>query len=86
MPIEVPRGRAFKAPLHALSRADQEPLRTEAGRASMKGFLPEGLLARKFVKSKIGLGRYYREKVAVLIYPDNGILVGPTVQQVTLPT
>jgi hypothetical protein len=49
----------------------------QAGRVWNR-YLHDGLLARGFKQSRVDMCLYYRGQVALLIYTDDGILIGPT--------
>jgi Reverse transcriptase (RNA-dependent DNA polymerase)/GAG-pre-integrase domain len=49
----------------------------QAGRV-WNQYLHDGLLARGFRQSSVDMCLYYRRDVALLIYTDDGILIGPT--------
>ena len=53
----------------------------QAGRV-WNQYLDEGLVARGFRQSKIDMCLYYRGKVALLFYVDDGIFIGPTQQDI----
>jgi Reverse transcriptase (RNA-dependent DNA polymerase) len=48
----------------------------QAGRV-WNQYLHDGLLARGFRQSAVDMCLYYRKDVAMLIYTDDGILIGP---------
>jgi Reverse transcriptase (RNA-dependent DNA polymerase) len=48
----------------------------QAGRV-WNQFLHDGLLARGFVQSNVDMCVYYRKSVALMIYVDDGIFIGP---------
>jgi hypothetical protein len=53
----------------------------QAGRV-WNQYLHDGLLARGFVQSDVDMCVYYRKSVALMIYVDDGIFVGPNQQDI----
>ena len=49
----------------------------QAGRV-WNQYLHDGLLARGFKQSKVDMCVYYFESVVLMIYVDDGILIGPS--------
>jgi hypothetical protein len=79
MYMEIPRGFKFQGSrkTHCLLLKKNLYGQKQAGRV-WNEYLHNGLLARGFVQSKVDMCLYYRGKVAMLIYTDDGIFVGPT--------
>jgi hypothetical protein len=79
MYMEVPRGFTSNGSrrTHCLELVKNLYGQKQAGRA-WNVHLHEGLLARGFVQSKADMCLYYRGTVTMLIYTDDGILIGPT--------
>ncbi len=83
MYMEIPRGYQFggSRKTHCLELIKNLYGQKQAGRV-WNQYLHDGLIARGFVQSKIDMSLYYRGKVALLIYTDDGILIGPTPQDI----
>jgi len=79
MYMEIPRGFQFKGSrlTHCLELVKNLYGQKQAGRV-WNQYLHDGLVARGFKQSKVDMSLYYRGKVALLIYTDDGILIGPT--------
>ncbi len=79
MYMEIPRGFKFKGSrkTHCLLMKKNIYGQKQAGRM-WNNFLREGLEARGFQRSKVDMCLYYRGKVSLLIYTDDGIFIGPT--------
>ena len=79
MYMEIPKGFEFKGSrtTHCLELKKNLYGQKQAGRV-WNQYLHNGMLARGFVQSKVDMCLYYRGKVAMLIYTDDGILIGPT--------
>jgi hypothetical protein len=81
--MEIPRGFKFQGSrsTHCLELKKNLYGQKQAGRV-WNEYLHDGLLARGFVQSRVDMCLYYRGKVALMIYTDDGIFVGPTDQDI----
>lgn len=81
--MEVPQGFEFEGSrrTHCLKLKKNLYGQKQAGRV-WNQFLHDGLLARGFKQSQVDMCVYYRGKVALLIYVDDGILIGPTEKEI----
>jgi hypothetical protein len=77
--MEIPRGFKFDGSrrTHCLSLKKNLYGQKQAGRV-WNEYLHEGLLARGFRQSKVDMCLYFRGKVALLLYVDDGIFCGPS--------
>ena len=77
--MEIPRGYKFKGSrlTHCLELVKNLYGQKQAGRV-WNQYLHDGLIARGFRQSTVDMSLYFRGKVALLIYTDDGILIGPT--------
>jgi hypothetical protein len=77
--MEIPRGFRFNGSrrTHCLSLKKNLYGQKQAGRV-WNEYLHDGLVARGFKQSEVDLCLYHRGKVALLLYVDDGIFVGPT--------
>jgi hypothetical protein len=83
MYMEIPRGFRFNGSrkTHCLELKKNLYGQKQAGRV-WNEYLHEGLIARGFVQSKVDMCLYYRGNVAMLIYTDDGIFIGPTSKEI----
>jgi hypothetical protein len=81
--MEIPRGFKFRGSrkTHCLSLKKNLYGQKQAGRV-WNEYLHEGLLARGFRQSKVDLCLYYRGKVALMFFVDDGIFIGPTTEDI----
>jgi hypothetical protein len=77
--MEIPRGFKFNGSrrTHCLSLKKNLYGQKQAGRV-WNEYLHEGLVARGFKQSEVDMCLYHRGKVALLLYVDDGIFIGPT--------
>jgi hypothetical protein len=81
--MEIPRGIKFKGSksTHCLELKKNLYGQKHPGRV-WNGYLHHGLMASGFVQSRVDMCLYYRGKVALMIYSDDGVFVGPTDQDI----
>jgi Reverse transcriptase (RNA-dependent DNA polymerase) len=79
MYMALPRGFNYKGSrkTHCLLLKRNLYGQKQAGRV-WNQYLHDGLVARGFVQSQVDMCLYNRGKVALLVYTDDGIIVGPT--------
>ena len=77
--MEIPQGFNFKGSRKKQCLKIRKNLygQKQAGRV-WNTYLHDGLLARGFVQSQVDMCVYYRGPVALMIYTDDGIFIGPT--------
>ena len=83
MYMEIPRGFKFEGSrrTHCLSLKKNLYGQKQAGRV-WNEYLHDGLVARGFKQSEVDLCLYHRKNVALLLYVDDGIFVGPNQQDI----
>jgi Reverse transcriptase (RNA-dependent DNA polymerase) len=83
MYMEIPKGFKFKGSrlTHCLLLKKNLYGQKQAGRV-WNEYLHDGLIARGFVQSKVDMCLYYRGPVTLMIYTDDGILIGPTAESI----
>jgi len=79
MYMDIPRGFKFAGDRksHCLKLKKNLYGQKQAGRV-WNQYMHDGLLARGFIQSGVDMCVYYRGNVALLIYTDDGIFIGPT--------
>lgn len=79
MYMDIPRGFVFEGSqkTHCLELLKNLYGQKQAGRV-WNEYLHNGLIARGYTQSRVDMCLYYRKNVAMLIYTDDGIFVGPT--------
>ena len=81
--MDIPQGFEFEGSKagHCLRLRKNLCGQKQAGRV-WNQCLHDGLIARGFVQSKVDMCVYYRGDVALLIYTDDGIFIGPDQKQI----
>jgi hypothetical protein len=81
--MEIPRGFKFKGSksTHCLELKKNLYGQKYAVRV-WNGYLHDGLLTRGFVQSRVNMCIYYRGKIALILYTDDGVFLGPIYQDI----